>query len=680
MGKSDIKKQVVRPVFARAIRAIAKGPDEAVHNFLPKFEHDDAEQTLSNITVIVDDTGIRGHGINNVVKDPGSDTGYRITGMTGDSVVNYMIGPVKRAFEMYPRVHTYIMNMDKGPFVARPKVYTQKGRTNKLLDELETKQIEQLKLNADGSVPVIVARDKVLPAWLSVTANRVFYRVAMDETFDLIVQQYKPPRGCRLIIDALDRCASSPQTVEDWMCSERLLVDEFARDKIERMRVVFRSMATVGEDWRTLAYRVVKELAQYGHFKSVPICLETDADGVTSAPFLLPGAANQCGEADVGIMFWIDALQASKQHVTLRAERRAGVEIDPALAQYYGEDELARHNELVSVIAPNPISVAERREQAAAVLRDNPDAADYANAATRTALLELLALNHENPCRAPNRVMVTSCDTDFLSLLVLAYARICQQNPTDKQYALDNAPLLSIGECKVRRTGWLSSNDDFVYPVPGSSKKRKRDDDDDDDEEEAVGTGEPAAIIAHELYDIHRLYVLLLEKCGCATDSPASQYECALSYALFCASCENDYLAGLYFVNRKYMWEAFCALKGQLVYYNDTVDAGLLVPSQYQSYLKHAYWHSLTGARGNKNKPTKSAAQMTYHQMAAIVAGKYTAASAAQKHMFDEERAVLVFKRLQWWLVYASQAWISITRLLEDSVWGWSAGTVNDFV
>jgi len=460
--------------------------------------------------------------------------------------------------------------------------------------------------------------------------------------------------------------ATEPASLDDWMCSDRLVLDDFAQRAVDKTREALR--AAPANEWRSVASRLVNELAHAGHIWSVPICLETSEDGVTYAPFLLPNAKNQCGEADVGILFWLHALQASRQHETLTGKRSVGDKIDDSMAEWYDEEQLAEHNALAAdAAAKQPLSVEERRKRAKVALEANPDLAlTYAdNEADRALVAEALPTSARNPCREPNRMLVLSSDTDFVSLTTVFYAQLCHEQ--DAQYALDNAPLVCLGEMRVTQHGWLTDYKSQLVPTTAAERKKRKWD--------ASNTG----LLAHELFDTHRLYHLLLERLGAKDADATDKLEAALSFALFCAACENDFLAGLYFVNRRHMWEAFLTggITKRLVVYHAACGAAV-VRQAHRDFIKRCYYNSVRDARGAKFKPSKPVADTTYEQMAALVAAKY--AKSAKKHMPDKERLHLMFQRSMWWIVYATQAWQGIGQLLDDTTWGWRQGTIDLWV
>lgn len=701
--KAKIKSDVIRPHFATCVRAVRKSAEESQNNLIPSAEPSDPEQTLQNATCAVEDTGIRLHGFDNMQKayDPLEGTIYRNDGRTGEALMHYILLSVKSAFQKHSRLHTFVAIMDKGPFMPEPKLYTQKQRTDAMHRDMERKNIAPLEFLADGSVPELVTRTGVLPPWLAVRANRVMYRHATDQLFALVVEHYRPPAGRRLIIDAIDMAAVMPRTLDEWMVSERIVCDEFAKQIIERTRAALKQgddahARSYTSNWRAHTSRVTKELAQAGHFKSVPYCIETGPNGERYEPFLLHNAANDQGEADVGILFWLDALQADRQHQTLIGERRLCKEIAPELAEYYTDEQMADNKKRANMHGAAPLSVASRAQAAELLLDENPDLLMHEkHPAVRPLIAEALPLLPTNPCKQPNRALVLSRDTDFLSLVPLYYAQLCYAHHDDTQYCIDNAPLICIGECQVLRLGWLQSGDDYSKE---KTKKRKRgfDEDDDEDDENDADGDDPAddqpvlqaqaegtaRIAAQEVYDVHLMYKRVLELCGETLEHAprARRLQALASYALFCATCGNDFLAGLYFVNRKHMFQAFCDLRGELVFYDERIGTLTLNLIAVQRYLTHCYYHSINDARGKKNKPPKPALQTTYAEMAALAQKKYASAAGAKKHMPDDARRELLCQRYQWWLVYASGAWQGISKLLDHEVWGWARENIDKLV
>ena len=707
MGKSEIKHDIFRKHFATAVRAIRKGANEGKNNFVPSAEPADTTQTLANVTYIVEDTGVRFHGFDNVaridVRD--EDAGYRVTGATGDSLVQFILAPVRRAFNTHPHIRTFIMVMDKGCFMPRPKQYVQTLRTQSLVDSMEQKGIQPIEVPEGGALPDIVAAGKMLPPWAAVRANRTLYRHATCKVFDMIAETYKPPPGCRVILDYLDLAATAPETLDDWMCSKRLLCDDYARSVIEESRELLRDRA----DWRTEARHILSTLAHGGHVESLSICIETDLAGNTFSPFVLENSGNTCGEADVGILFWLQNMQADRQHLTLEGLRNNARVVPEENKKYYTVRQLldmANQAELAPRV-PEPLAVqrawaaniiTQAEQAASSVFADfsrggnvdivNSDLTNMHHLSNTVQHAKKLALklHADNPCREPNRGMVFSCDTDFLSLLPLWYAQMCAETARagkPPSYCFDNAPLLCIGECQVVRVGWLNDYTDYYEKPKAPSKKRT--------EAGAVECKDVGGmvviaqepIVALEIYDIARVLARLnqlLDEKGGVIENPTPEHYVAraASFAVFCASCENDFLAGLYYVNRTNMFAAFLDLCGDLVQYGELEsreNVAVVIPAKYTQYVKHCYYHSLNNARGNANKPERPATALTYTDMAALVRKKYK--TSEKSHMPSLERIKLIYQRLQWWLIYALRSHASITQLLDDTVWGWPPGTTD---
>ncbi len=154
------------------------------------------------------------------------------------------------------------------------------------------------------------------------------------------------------------------------------------------------------------------------------------------------------------------------------------------------------------------------------------------------------------------------------------------------------------------------------------------------------------------------------------TSTPRERLDCIASFAAYCASCRNDYIDGLYFVNQAHMFAAFRSVR-IIAGFSESLRKFVIIPDAYKTYIKGCYWHSLMSARGNKNKPTKSIELISYEEMARVVAEKYKGATSTRKHMPDETQLKLMYARLTWWLVYVSEAYNSSGRILDHNEWGW---------
>ncbi len=694
MPKSEIKEDVFRRQFATCVRAIRKGANESKLNFIPAPEPDDPTQTMRNVTYVVQDTGIWLHGFDNVVRaDPhDEDAGFKVGGTRGSALMAYVLAPVRRAFEQHSQIRTFIIVMDKGYFMPRPKHYTQVVRTQTLVDAMERRGITPLEVPESGELPHLIQPDKILPPWMAVRANRTLYRHATCELLDWIIATYVPPPGCRLIVDCLDTVASSPPSLDKWMVSDRIICSDYAREKIEEARALLRNVP----NWRSQARKLLDELGQAGYIKSVPLCIETALDGTRRLPYLLPNAANSFGEADIGIPGWLTLMQTDRQHQTLMGKRRAAEKMEYEEEEFYTGAQVDAHNEAVEMQEEEQMfnkSLTQQREWARKFMAEiessknsvfaeisaAPEESD--SVLVRFASSLLPRITEQNPCREPNRALVLTTDTDFLSLLPMWWEQLaadCAWADKPKQYAIDNAPLLCVGPCQVLRTGWLSGLTDY-YDKPPATKRKKED----------IAPAPPPPpmqfpITCHEVWDVAKmslglrvLYDAYDSEEGdddASTIGPEYHLARAASFAMFCASCGNDYLAGLYYVNRRDMLSAFFACGGgKLVQYSPTEKIGVITPLRYATFIKYCYWWSLRGKRGTINKPPRPANQMTYAEMAAVVRVKYQANN--KMHMPDVPTLKLMYQRTQWWLVYAMRAHVNIAEVLDHELWGWPEGT-----
>lgn len=696
-GKSKIKHEVFRPNYYRAIRAVPRLATDGKTNFIPKPEKRDRGATIANARFCIEDTSVRMHAFTNVrsvtgkqepealanadddddgnlgdVLDedyqPGDElkpdatlaqipgeqgappppSGYYVENMYGTALMDFILAPVRKAFSSHPRIKTYIIVMDKGIFNPRPKTYVQKLRTNNMLKTMERQQIAPIKYEA-GEIPEIVAANKILPPWIAVVADRTLYQHAVCQMFDMVVALYRPPPGRRVIIDCLDMAATAPNSLGEWMHSERIHLDDYAKGVVRRAR----ELLVDNPDWWTEARRIGYELAHAGHIESVPMMIETNEAGETYQPILLHNARCRAGEGDIEIHNWFTKMSESEQHKAFEGERRLVGELDQRNLEYYSAQQIREMQDAADVRGPQPIPLA-----------DQPS--------------ERIAPGDEtvNNCTHPNRGLVLTCDTDFLSMTLFWYARFCYKNRTTGLNCLDNAPLFAIGECQVLRTGWLQEPTDF-YIKP---KKRKRGTDDNGDvappPEEPI---QAAPISALEVYDVHRLWQLITG-CDVAANSTLAHLEKVASFVAFCAMCGNDYLAGIYFVSRTNMFAAYQRLANDpatppLVRFdNGEKLTAIINPIVYIHFVKSCYYQMLMAARGKANKPTAPVTNMSYNAVARIVAAKF---KNVKNHMPSEDVLQLMYERTTWCVNYALHGPQSNTEILDDSVWGWQARTID---
>lgn len=687
-GKSKIKHDVLRPHFFSAVRAIPRLAGDGKTNFIPKPERRDAGATIANARYVIEDTGVRLHAFNNVHKvnpneraegeegagdDADEDfdaarphnlasaapqTGYYVENLYGTALLQFVLAPVRKAFASHPRIKTFIIVMDKSIFMPRPKTYVQMGRTNNMLRTMEAQQVKPIVYNP-GEIPEIIAADKIIPPWIAVRADRTLYQHAIDQLISLMCALYKPPRGRRLIIDVLDMAATAPNSLDEWMHSARIVMDDYAKATVARAKVLLQGNA----DWWVEARRITYELGHGGHVWSVPIQIYTDDEGTTYKAGLLYNALKREGEADVEIHNWFTDMTEERQHITLTGELVAGDPIDERNLEFYDVNQIQEMLDLANTRAPDPLPFAQMGEDRIAPGDDE-----------------------QNPCTHPNRGIVLTCDTDFLSLTLLWYARYCFLNRASGINCIDNAPLHSIGECQVMRTGWLqSAKDYYVRPV---KRKAPATLDEDGDVEgaqaanaDALATAPAQPVTALEVWDVHRLWQMV-SGCDVASNSSLKHLARVTSFAVFCALCGNDYLNGLYFVSRVSMYAAYKKMLDAsddpttlLVSFDNEAKLTVIVnPIVFVQLLKGCYWHQLMSLRGSANKPDKPVASMSYSAVARVVAAKY---KNRKCHMPNAADLALIYQRLTWCANYAFHGPQSITEILDDNVWGWPPGTIE---
>jgi hypothetical protein len=437
------------------------------------------------------------------------------------------------------------------------------------------------------------------------------------------------------------------------MHSARIEMDDYAKDVVARAKLLLRD----DPNWWQEARRLTYELGHGGHFKSIPICIETDMNGVTFEPFLLRGAASNCGEADMEIHAWLTRMSRRQQHTTLIGERVVATEIDERNAAFYSAEQIREQKELAELRGLDPLPLDETPE----LLFPEGDL-------------------QQNPCTEPNRGLILTCDTDFLSLAPMWYARYCYMNVGSGLNCIDDAPLHSVGECEVLRTGWIASADDF-YVKPAATGKRA-----------AAGASaptpqpnEPASRTALEVYDVHRQWQIITgaKNPNTRTKEEAFQdLQRVASFVAFCAMCENDYLDGLYFVSHPSMWDAFQKfildpLMPPLVTFHEPNMTAVVNPAFYVHFIKGCYHAQLLSYDCKTNKPPRPAAEMSYAAVSTIQTSKW---KDAKRHMPKEDRLELMYERTTWCINYAFHGPQQITELLEDSIWGWRPGTIDQRV
>lgn len=738
MVKSEIAECVFRRSFATCIRAVPRTADQSSTDAVPAAEPNDETETLRNVTFVVQDAGICLHGYTNTGTLRGADAHQAAAQSDGAQLLSFALLNVRRAFDQHPGVSTFIYVMDKGPFMPPPKEFVQDDRSKQSEAALARSGLVPMPMPASGELPVIVAVGHPMPPWCTVKANRALYRHATAEMLDSIVDRYTPPAGRRLVLDYMDRSAISPADLDSWMGGERLQLSDYARAVIDEARELLRESS----EWRDEARELVKRLAQGGHVQSVPVCIETTLDGVRLAPFLLYGASNTIGEADVCIPFWLTAMRSERQHQTLSGERLRArrIDDDDVAALYYTDEQIAQHRHAVEHGAPvTPTEVPalmpleKQRELARSAWLEMVAEEQARQAVSRVhealgergAALENVVsvreravrahveslgrpLGQHNECRAPNRGLVLSRDTDFLALLLVWQACLVRETgAADPQYAIDHAPLLSLGHSRlVHRTGWLTDINDYVEKkkqqrsrakaaggkrkAPGGDSVATNEDESGDEQdggadEARIVTMELAfasrdarpSFVAQELYDVGRVERELAAQIDTETLISAARHatdleRCnnALGFATLTAMCGNDYLKGLPYVNRASSYKGWLgsACSARLLQYVQRQDMWLLDEAAHRDLVKRCYYESLCTAKSRI--PSQPVDKLSYDDVARLWSAKWKNLPSA--HMADAARLQLMYRRTQWWLSYAVSGSQHICLLIDHENWGWA--------
>ncbi len=674
MSKALIK-VVIREQWPTSILAVHKFDSESKTDLVPcvaavegmqdeatraAWREDERWGALHDVRSVVQDAGIKFHAYG----------GNGIDTLPGSALAAFALKLVRRSFVELPHCDTFCLLMDK-PTVPRAKQWVQEGRSTDLEKQMRIKSIAPIRVD-QADLPLLIDAQKPMPAWLAVRANRVAYTLALGQLFALIERSYCPPPGCRLVLDYMPLCAVLPQTVDEWLRGERIVFrTERARKAVERMRETLRS--AVG-DWRGQARRFVVELARAHELAFAPICIETSLDNRTWAPFVLLNAANACGEADVGALFWLDALTVARRHETFVGERRARkVEpLDESLLEFYTAEQRVEHEEAMQVdgndaevdislpfesagdwspIADITTPHAERVRSAKELIAECERACDdiYADQCPHTGLRVLCdstpllrtarALVGTKRVSVPNRSLLMSSDTDFLALAVVWQA----------QHGERESPLLSIGPQAMVRCGLVNSIDDFF------EKPKKK----------TVAPPTPSQT-AHEIFDVARLTRNVVRTLREARGSSASPRDLVAQFAAYCASCANDYLKGLGFVNRKHMFKAFIACGANLgPFENDMLHLDVHL---YALYIKRCYFESQQAAR-KKHLFLSRFGTLTYARLSDHMRSHL---NDARRFMPTADALALMFERTQWWLSYVQFAHSATPeRVLDERVWGW---------
>ena len=677
-AKSILKEQVLYPEFFACLFCAQKSELDGRTNGIPRLQNSAVNSAaLQSVTSAIDDTGVRMHGL------------AYTPGMFGDTLVDTVLAPVRRFFAEYPHGETYVMRMDIGIFMPPPKRAAQAEHTSSIVAEMERNNVAPINWAPGDPVPMMINFGVPLPHWTAVRANRTLFRHACNQLMLLIQKLYKPPRGCRLILDYNEPGTSSGiDDLDLWMDegNERIVCSAFARRTIDAARARYREQRVSA--WHADADRLVYALAQAGHIKIAPVCIETSLDTDTLyMPFALHSAAHNCGEADAGCLFWIDALQSDRLHITLTGVRRAA----------HGDELVAGGGAATGAAATGgasvPMTVAARRELARRILERDPDAVVLIDdPSSYMARYLTYAAEFGDPrfrdCAgaraAAGAALVVSIDSDFFALVLLWYAQFCaRQGAERRDYCRTHAPFLSLGAVRASRAGWITDAAqlltkaavDKLPPAEAERIKQYFAIWDIDRLYERITAPPAAAAATRGTSPLSAAAVDGSLAAAAAAAAPGaagdrSPLEQVAAFATFCSLCKNDYLPGFTGINRKFAYAAFQSLTRPLVV---TARCAALVIdlTAMIELVKRAYYNALVSQPGpiGKQAKTRPVAQLAYKTVANWVADKNK--KRLDYHMPTAEHLQDLHEKAQWWLSMALRAWQDIGQILNHRQWGW---------
>jgi len=677
-SKSAIK-GVVRQHAPTALWLVPKKTSESASKAVP--ERGAARDTpAADCTSVVVDLAIYANMYDNVIKDPSTPSGRKYMAWPGKHFVEALLRNVRAAYDA--GYDTVVLVLDAAAWTTEAKEYTQKKRSEAARAACDAIGVRPLAWDHDAPTRV-VEWDRPMAPLCAIKATRTAFRYACYQAMQLALRHYAPPAGCRLIVDMQPYDATNPERADDWLRHEQIRVPDAHRAEVDALRRELVAREHL-RGWRHAARQLATELARAGKVHKLPYCLETSAENVPIRPFVLANCANTGGEADLTAWRYVPLLYpCNKRHALAGVRELPTIDADGANAQFYSDAQLA----------------AARRA-----------ARDFRHERVRVGA-------------GAQRTLVVTRDSDFISFGLLAYARLlCDYAATlpAAQRTLDaldavgrSAPLVNLGDTHATRTGLAQNGSVF-----GTASQAK--------------SGARPLQRVHELLDVHRFFCLLvlgahpppdlpdppappppppaagqkrkraakvvrhvpsefpaltLPPLSAADDAPRAWLERALTFALYCAVCGNDYLLGLCGVTHATMYRALRAMlrdapRGALAHVRHTDGppsaAPLCVDAQrYVRFVSYCYQTHLDNYSG-PNRVSKPPRAATYAEVAAVVERKY--AKSGKYHMPDEQTLALMLRRTIWSLHYAFYGPDDVARTIDASRYGWPPGKRREAV
>lgn len=585
---------------------------------------------LAEARHLVIDISIYSHMFTNVVTSPTNWREKVFVRKMGSEFVDFLAKNVDEAFAQGYKI--VVLAHDKQSHTTAAKENTQSKRVLTTLNECTTLGVPPLDWDLDAPT-TIIAPELEIPPMCAIKAAPSAFRYMQCQALLLLKDNYTPPRGCRLIIDAQPYDATNPATPDHWLRSPCIYVPESEHALVERLRAQLAS-ETDAAQWRHAARKLSTELGRSGTYYTLPWCVETTDSGVRLLPYVLRNWRNTWGEADLAV--W------------------------GANARLLGN---------------------EKRESLHSDERYTPDGVRYVST----------NLEHRDEVVLTGRTVIATSDSDFISgalaSIGAAIADYAHGKPPTYE-TIDEigafCPLVLMGDAYATELGYV--RDASVYgkeaetKQPGGRALVKA--------FEFIDTHRLFCSLVFNRYAQPSALMLAPLRIGVAT--PHDWFRRALTVVAFCAIAGNDFLRGLTGMSHEPLWTAltqFTALRdGELVLLSrafvrpldresdgaprtlPSQSAVLLNPQAYTQFIKHCYHVSMV-AKGGPNAPRVAANAMTYEQLSHAVANKYK--KNESYHMPSADVLSLMYERTLWSLYYTLYGPVTVRRTLDETLVGW---------
>lgn len=638
--KSQIK-QVVRDNLPQAMLLIEKNFRAGKSAIVPGRVV--AEGTvLAEARQLVVDLSIYAHLFINVVSTNGRGSAKQYIQKSGQEFVDTLRRSVDEAFRQGYMI--VVLVLDKQCHTTAAKENTQKKRALSAQNECAALGCAPVAWDLDNPTPLVCLSRPMLPM-CAIKAVPAAFRYALWEAMWHILENFSAPPGCRLMIDMQAYEATNPATPDDWLAGAQVHVYEQHRAFVDGVREQLRA---AGPQWRHAARRLSTELGRAGVFQTLPWCIQTSADGVRLAPYMLPSCGNTCGEADLAVWRWVQLLFADRQTESFGNAKRL---------TYSGR-------------VPYAGSANERAVDARG-----------------------------------GRTVVATVDSDFISgsaacvgtlLCDFAHGKPSTYETLDAIGAY--CPLVLMGDTFASRTGYVP--DASVYGKEAEVRSRalvkvyefvdtyrffccllfNR---------HPANTASPPGAVASTVVAATALAPLAI-----GNSTPHDWFRRVMTFVAFCIVAGNDYLKGLAGMSHDPLWAALAAFTrerhaggdadGELVLLSEAFvrphdkqrgalpsQSALLVnPAAYTQFVKQCF-HASMQAKGGPHAPRGAPSTFSYAQVAALVRAKWKASD--DYHMPDARRLALMYERTLWCLYYVVYGPSAVRRTLDETLLGWTA-------